>query len=325
MAGLGCSLAAETCTTQSQMDPGVRDALAGAARTLASKVQAGDLAAVQTLTIAEYAKDFGGLAGTIRILAPKLAGGTAEVEQVYLLDASTLKKSADGPDPSAEFFCPLNRSPDSAEFSISPLPPGRYGFAMVTVAGAKPWQLSFLLRQDRGAWLLAGFYPRALTAGGHDGLWYWTEARTLAAAKQPWAAWLDYQEAQTLLRPAGFVSSTHLEKLRMELAAAAPPAVAQGIGPEAPLVVKAADGTEYRFTEMSVDNSLELDRIDVAVRLKVESLGDAAAARRRNVAAMSALLAAYPELRRPFHGVWVFAEAPGQNPYATELSMSEIP
>jgi len=58
--------------------------------------------------------------------------------------------------------------------------------------------------------------------------------------------------------------------------------------------------------------------------LAVDSLGDAAAARKRNADAMVALLAAYPELRKPFHGVWVFAEAAGQNPFVTEQPMSEI-
>ena len=53
-------------------------------------------------------------------------------------------------------------------------------------------------------------------------------------------------------------------------------------------------------------------------------MGDAAAARKRKLDAMSALLAAYPELRKAFHGVWVFAEAPGQNPFATEQAMGEI-
>ena len=64
------------------------------------------------------------------------------------------------------------------------------------------------------------------------------------------------------------------------------------------------------------------EKIDVAVRLKVDQIGDAAAARKRNTDAMSALLTAYPELRKAFHGVWVFAEAPGQNPFATEQAMS---
>jgi len=39
---------------------------------------------------------------------------------------------------------------------------------------------------------------------------------------------------------------------------------------------------------------------------------------------MVALLTAYPELRKPFHGVWIIADVPGQNPFATEQAMSEI-
>jgi hypothetical protein len=160
-----------------------------------------------------------------------------------------------------------------------------------------------------------------MTANGHDGLWYWKQARTLEAQKQPWNAWLYLQEAQALVLPANFVSSTHLEKLQTELQTVAPPAVANGLSVDAPLVLKAADGTEFRFTGISVDSSLGLD---IAAHLKVESLDDVAAARKRNIAAMAALLTAHPELRSAFHGVWVFAEAPGKAPYATELSMADI-
>jgi hypothetical protein len=73
-----------------------------------------------------------------------------------------------------------------------------------------------------------------------------------------------------------------------------------------------------------VDDSLAKEKVDVMARLKVEQIGDPVAAKKRNTDAMSALVAAYPELRKGFHGVWVFAEAPGQNPYATELAMNEI-
>jgi hypothetical protein len=39
---------------------------------------------------------------------------------------------------------------------------------------------------------------------------------------------------------------------------------------------------------------------------------------------MSALVGAYPEMRKAFHGVWVFAEAAGQNPFVIEQAMSDI-
>ena len=146
----------------------------------------------------------------------------------------------------------------------------------------------------------------------------------MAKSKEQWNAWLYYQQAEALLNPTNLIQSTHLEKLHTEQTAATPPAASEGVTAEAPLVVKGADGAEYHFTGLGVDDSLAKDKVDVMARLKVEQIGDPVAARKRNTDAMSALVAAYPELRKGFHGVWVFAEAPGQNPFATELAMSEI-
>ena len=171
---------------------------------------------------------------------------------------------------------------------------------------------------------MAGFYPKPLTAAGHDGLWYWTQARTMTAHKEHWNAWLYYQQAESLLTPVNFIQSTHLEKLKTEASAAAPPALSDGVSAEAPLVVKGPDGVEYHFTALGVDDSLAKDKIDITAHLKVDQIGDPVAARKRNSDAMVALLAAYPEMRKPFHGVWMFAEVPGQNPFATEQAMSEI-
>jgi hypothetical protein len=315
---------AEVCTTQSQMTPADRDALATTARSLATEVQADNVKGLQTATVAEYAKDFSGIGDVVSATAAKLKGGTIAVEQVYLLDGTQLKKNPDGSAPDAQFFCSLNKSVAEVDFLIPGLLPGRYGFVMVNVESAAPWQLSFLLRQDQGRWAMAGFYPKALTAAGHDGLWYWTQARAMATRKEHWNAWLYYQQAQSLLQPTGFVQSSHLEKLKSEQAAAAPPALSDGISPTTPLVVKGAGGTDYRFVGLGVDDSLAASKIDVVAHLQVDAAADPAAAKKRNAEAASALLAAYPELRKAFHGVWIFAETAGQNPYATEEAMSEI-
>jgi hypothetical protein len=144
-----------------------------------------------------------------------------------------------------------------------------------------------------------------------------------------------------LLVPVNFISSTNLEKLKRETDAATPPALSEGISAAVPLVVKAADGTEYRLTEFTLDDSRGGDELDVAVHLQADQSGqpdpggDSATAKgkaapkpvppsTRNSKAMSALLAAYPELRARFHGVWVFADVPGQNPFVTEAPMAEI-
>ncbi len=316
--------AAETCTTQSQMPAAELNALASAATAMATAIQSGDDAALRNVTIAEFQKNFSGIAAAVASTAPKLRGAVPQVDGLYLLDASMLR-ATNGVNPDAQFYCTLHpaasSSPSEVEFSIPQLPPGKYSFATVRMEDATPWQLSFLMRQDAGKWLLAGLYPKPMTADGHDGLWYWKQARTLEAQKQPWNAWLYLQEAQTLVMPASFVSSTHLDKLQTELQTVAPPAVANGLSADAPLVLKAGDGTEFRFTGISVDSSVGLD---VAAHLKVESLDDPVEARKRNIAAMAALLAAHPELRSAFHGMWVFAEAPGKVPYATELAMADI-
>ncbi len=316
--------AAEVCTTQSQMKPMEREMLAAAALTLTKAIQADDQAALKSNTIAEYQKDFTGVANVVNATAPMVRGAQPQVEQVYLLDASTLVKGANGANPDASFFCTLNQSQATAEFSIPQLPPGRYAFAMVRMEEAAPWRLSFLMRQENGRWDLAGLYPKALTAAGHDGVWYWKQARAFAQEKEQWNSWLYMQQAQALLLPANFVSSTHLDKLQSELTADAPPAVASGLSNDAPLVVKGPDGAEYRFTSVTVDDSLGKDKVDVSAHLKVDAMGDPASARKRNVDAMTALVAAHPEFKQAFHGVWVFAEAPGGSPYATELAMTEI-
>ncbi len=353
LALLGATVAqAETCITQSEIPAAQRDAIANTARSLATRVLANDAAALRAQSVAELAKDFGALQYLVATTAPKLAGGVPAVEQVYLLDATNLKRNADGSAPDAQFFCSLNRSPMEAEFDIPALPPGKYAFVMITIAppaGAtapEPSRLSFLLRQEpqpqasagqpQSAWLLAGLYPRPMTAAGHDGLWYWTQARQMAKEKQPWNAWLFYQEARQLLQPADFVLSTHLDKLHSETTDAAPPALSDGISVDAPLVVKAADGTQYHFIGLAVDpapapssapassQSSAQPGLDIAVRLRVDPLADPAAARHRNTAAAAALLAAYPELRKPFHGVQVSAEALGQAAFNTEQPMADI-
>lgn len=316
---------AEVCTTQSQMTASDRSALSSAALALAARVQANDANGLRAATVTEYAKDFNGIANVVGSTSMKVKGGTAVVEQVYLLDGTQLTPGANGAGADAQFFCSLNKSVAEVDFLIGGLLPGQYGFVMVDVPnGPSPWRMSFLLRQENGQWQMTGFYPKALTAAGHDGVWYWTQARTMATQKQHWNAWLYYQQAESLLLPTNFIQSTHWEKLKTEQKAIAPPSLSGGLSAEAPLVVKGPDGTEYRFTSLGVDDSLGKEKIDVIAHLKVDQIGDQVAARKRNDAATAALVAAYPEMKTAFHGVWMFAEAPGQNPFATEQPMSEI-
>lgn len=309
---------AETCTTQSAMQPMDRAALAQTARELAGRMQAGDAAGLEPVSIPELQKDFGGIRGAVAELAPHLKGDALAVDQVYLLDATTLGAGTD-----AQFFCTLNRSQAEVDLSISGLTAGTYGFAVVYGTGGSPWRVALLMQRDAGRWLLAGFFPGPTEAAGHDGLWYWKEARRLNAAKQPWTAWLYYTEARSLLQPAAFVQSTHLERLQDEQKAAAPPALSSGVSGTTPLVIKGQDSREYRITGLSLEALAGRSRADVVMRLEEPST-DAAELRARGDGAARALVAAYPELRSAFDGVLVSLEAPGRPPLVTEHRMVEL-
>ena len=320
-AGSGGALWAEGCTTQSQMKPAEREALAAAAQAIATKIQSSDASGLQGLTIAEYAKDFAGIRALAADTAQHLRGDALTVDEVYLLDGTAIKAGNAEP---AQFFCSLNQTQASVDFTIPGLTPGLYGFAIVDAKGGSPWRLPILLRQDGGKWLLAGFYPRPTEAAGHDGVWYWREARRLAAAKEQWNAWLLYEEAVLLLRPANFVQTTHLEKLIDEQRSATPPSLSNGISAEVPLVVRGANGGEFRVTSLAPDDPLGKNMLDVAIHMDAAESADATAMRGRSDDAARALVAAYPELRKQFGGVFVTLENGGRGVYTIERPMAEL-
>ena len=323
---------AESCTTQARMPGAMRDSLADTALMLGTAVKADDAATLKAATIAEYANNFGPIEDAVRSTSDRLKGDTLEVKQVYELDASTRQA---GDSSEADFSCALKDTTAETDFAIPGLPPGVYGFAMVEAASTEPadhaWLLAFLLQKAGGGWKMAGFYPHARTAAGDDGLWYWNAARERVRAKQPWLAWMYYNEADELLRPASFVTSTGLDKLRAEEHAAAPPELSDGIGAQAPLVVKAKDGGEFHFTEMSSEAAADGLSLHLVLHYKVgETADNAAADRARNLAAAKAMIAAHPELRQGYSavvvlGLVVVADAPQQAPSVLSVPMAEIP
>ena len=319
---LPMAAAAQSCTTQAKLNGLVRSSLADAALALAGEVKSDSVARLKADAIEEYGSNFAAASALIDGTSAKLSGDTLQVTQLYLLDARN-RKSDDQTD--AEFSCALSGTTAEADFSISGLPPGMYGFAMVEATGARPWLVSMLLRQDLGHWKLAGLYPHARTAAGHDGLWYWTEARSAAKANHLWAAWLLYGEADALLRPANFMTTTNLDKLRSEQRSATPAELADGISGESPLVLKSASGATMKVTGVTSEGSEDGARLNLVVHY----LGDASVAgatqqMSANAAVVTALVDAHPELRQFFQGAIAVSEVKGAQPFVTEQKMSEI-
>ncbi len=313
---------AESCTTQSGMTPQERGTLAEVGTEFATLTAAGDAEGVRSRTMPAYAQNFGGIQDAIRSAAPHLQGASFSPQTLWILDNSNAKAGADGSAQDAQFSCTLNRSAHGTTFFIPALPAGRYALVVLDSAGtAEPWQVAMLLRQSApGTWQMGGLFPRALTAAGHDGLWYWRTARDYATKKQPWNAYVYYTEAEQLLRPVSFASSTNLDTLEEEQGKAAPPALSGGLGPQQPLVLTPAQGDEVRVTSLKAENAPDRSgTLDLLAHVQVSGpLADPIASRARNAHAAKAILAAYPELRSAFHGVWIVADLPGGGTYISE-------
>ena len=319
---------AATCTTQSQMQPAERDAVVRAGTAMVTLAAANNAEGVRLQTMPQYAQDFGGIATAISTAAPHLKGAGFVATSVWLLDAANEKAAADGSAQDAQFYCSLNKSTAQTTFAIPALPAGRYAVVVMDTTGTtEPWQVAMLLRQGApGTWQLGGMFPRATTAGGHDGLWYWRAAREYATKQQRWNAFVYYVEAEHLLKPVSFLSSTHLETLASERGKAAPTALSNGVGANEPLVIAAAKGDEVRVIDLGAENAPgQPNSIDLVAHIRAAApMVDANAAKARNAAAARAIVGAYPELRAAFHGVWIVAEAPTGSPYISEEPMTSL-
>jgi hypothetical protein len=283
------------------------------ARTLAMAVQSGNIAAVQALTITKVKAQFEGIASTIEQTAPLLAGATVTIDALYGLDASDLKAAAED----TAFFCGVSGSPVHVDITIPQLPQGRYALALLHATGVKqPQQMAFLL-QKNGDWQLAGFFVKPLLVAGHDSVWYWTRARVYTQKGQKWNAYFYYKTAAYLATPVDLLTSPNLDKLNQETAGSRP----DGLPGEQPMPITANSKT-YPVSDLHTDGSL--GGLDLVIRYVAVDAGDPVATRAQNLEVMKAILAAHPEVRDGFHGLWVFAEAPNQRPYGNELAMSDI-
>ena len=311
------SALAVSCTTQAEMKAPDRDAMVSAARSIAQKMQAGDVDGVKASTIPSVASRFNGIASSITRLQPELKGAALNVTSVYDLQATDVQPGEDA----VQFFCGVAANDLHVIFNIPGLPAGHFGFAIVEASGVKnPQRLAMILEQSSGGgntWQLAGFFPKPLMSAGHDGIWYWEKAREYEKAGQPWNAYFYYQTAIYLLLPADFVDSNNFDKLIQEVRAATPP----GLPGAQPMTVN-VNGTPVSITNLHTDGAL--GGFELVVNYEATDVSDRVASRTRTVALMKELLALHPEWKQAFHGLWTFAHAPNQQPFSIELAMPAI-
>lgn len=312
----GATAWAVTCTTQSQLTDAQRTTYEQAIRGLSAEIQSGNVAAVKSNAIPSVSAQFESIAGAIQAVSPVIQGASLTIQSIYSLQATDLKSPQD-----TQFFCSVPGSQLLISISVPQLPPGDYAFTVVHATGVKqPQQISMILENDTPAgaqWKLAGLFVRPLTAAGHDGVWYWTQARAYAGKKQQWNAYFYYQTAVYLLSPVDFISSPNLDKLQKEMSGVRP----DGLPGAEPMKIT-VNGQTFDITNMHTDGSL--GGLDLVVNYKTSDVSDPVATRSRNVDVMKALLAQHPEIREAFHGLWIYANAEGQRPFAIELPMNQI-
>ena len=313
---LPVSANAASCMTEAQMTAAERDALAATARNLVGQVQTGNVAGLRAETIPSVAAQFDAIAGAANRLKPMVQNATITVDNLYGLDASTEPAGS----AKTEFYC---GSP-VVMLTFNNLPPGKYGLAIVHATGVpKPQQISLILSQENGnRWMLAGFLNRPMVEGGHNGIWYWEQARQYAAKNQKWSAYLYYQAAACLLNPAQFVSSPNFQKLNREMDQSKPANV-----PGAKPMMLDANGAAFAINY--VGTTTEFGGLDLEVRYQpnpqqMAELRNPVQARQQMIAVMKALTTDYPELRSAFHGIWVRAISGNVSVFALDLPMGQI-
>jgi hypothetical protein len=349
-------VSAATCTTQAELLPQDRDALASVAGGLAEAVAAEDFPALKAALLPAVAPDWEQIHQAVEAAAPLVKGGRIQLRSLYLLDASSLAAPAD-----TQFFCSNSSGTLTVSLTMKALPPGRYAVVLADAAGAPlGGQLAFILAWESAGstWKLGGLTVRPGVLDGHDGLWWWTRARELARESQQgsehssadaaaadsaateaanagsaakagsanaaphsfwssWSAWYAYEAARLLLLPVDFLSSPNLEKLDAEQAQL-------GNSPRNAFPSVLPDGPRtWKIDAVHLDPTLL--HADLGVVYESTGVTDPAAQHTEAVAVLSALLKAQPGLRENFHGLWAYAIKDGKQSPVIELPMAQIP
>jgi hypothetical protein len=307
---------AASCKTESQMTGAERDALSSSAHLVAADVQSGNVQSLQANTIAAVSADFGGIAASVQALKPLVQQATITITNLYVLEASTQTDGAARTD----FYC----GTPVVVLNFNNLPTGTFALVLLHATGVpQPQQISLVLSKAVGnRWMLAGMFSKPMVDAGHNGLWYWTSARTFAQKRMNWDAWFYYRTAASLLDPVDFLTSANLQKLQHETDQVHPDNL-----PGAKPLLLTANGSTYQVT--AIDTTSALGALDLEIdytpdAAQASQLHDPPSARKQVIDVMTSILALHPEVHDAFHGIWVHADEGNASVFSLELPMEQI-
>ena len=318
LASVGWKAQAQSCRTANDLDEPTKSAITTAAQRYFTMAAGGDSASLKQNAIASLAGDFSGIEGLVKARQPDLAGATANLKSLFLLE-----EQGAAPDPHAEFYCGVfgknGQTATSAAFYLNNLPPGKYAVILMDATSPKGrTYFSMILQQEGSDWKLGGLYIKSAQIAGHDSEWFVAQARQYKTQGQTHNATLYYQEARNLAAPLPFMGTLATDRLYDEAQTAqAPDFPAEGKTTEL-----LANGSTYKLNAVyptAVNHDL-----DVVVKYQVADATNANQAYQSNMAVMKALLAKYPELRDAFAGIETRAIDANGRDYNTLLPMKDI-
>lgn len=305
----------QSCTSQAEVPTQERDALVAASQKFAHAMASDDTVALRAAIAPQVSGDAAGILAAVAEASAKVKGAVFTVDNLYLLDAMDAPSDA----ATVRFDCGVFNLPTHTTISLGHLPQARFALSLVHATGATtPQQMAIIFANASGQWDLAGFAFRPLTVAGHDGLWYWKQARTYAGKNEKWDAYFYYEVARYLAVPADYLSSTNLEKLVREENSVRP----ADLPGQRPMTL-VVGGQAVDVTQVGTSDAL--GGLDLVLHYNAKNVTDLAATRKQNIAVMQAMLETHPELKSAFHGLWVYAVAPGQAPFGIELPMGQVP
>ena len=303
---------AATCTPQAELSSQDRSVLSAIGGKLSQAVAQQDTATLQAALLPAEASEWNTIRGAIEQAAPVLKGGQLQLRNLYLLDDASQTATAD-----TQFFCSNTSGSLTVSISMHALPPGRYAVVLADNIGTSlGGQIGLILAWDGSAWRLAGLSVHQGIFDGHDSIWYWSHARSLAAV-DPWSAWYSYDAARYLALPVDFISSPNSEKLQQEQnqIQSSPQAAF-------PYSLTVGDRT-FKVDAVFLDPTL--NQPDLALVYESTGVTDPAAQRTEAIAVFTAFLKAQPGIRQNFHGLWAYVAKDGKRSPVMELPMAQIP
>ncbi|WP_420239728.1 hypothetical protein ACOBR2_09240 [Telmatobacter bradus] len=303
---------AVSCVSSAELSAADHASLSAAASRLTQAVFNQDNTTLQAALLPAEADAWTGIHTAVEQSGDLLKNGHPKLRSLYLLDATSLTAAAD-----TQFFCSNQSGSITVTMNMQALPPGRYAVLLADAEGAPlAGQLSMILAWDGSAWKLGGLSLRQGSFDGHDGVWYWSRSRSLAAV-DGWSAWYLYEAARYLLLPVDFLSSPNLDKLHQEQAQIPN-------GPQAAFPYAIQDGERiWKIDSVLFDGTLR--QPDLAVVYESTGVTDPSVQRTEAQTVLSAFLKAQPGLRQNFHGLWAIASTKGKQTPIMALEMKQIP